>query len=66
MNVSDQDPYMILGVSPDAAGRQIKKAYRRLAMKFHPDRNQNNPEADPFLNFFTAVRSHYSKQKEGK
>ncbi len=46
MNSSIQDPYMILGLTPGATGRQIKKAYRRLAMKFHPDRNMDDPEAE--------------------
>ena len=39
------DPYKVLGVSPDATDEEIKKAYRRLAMRYHPDRNPDNPEA---------------------
>ena len=39
------DPYKILGVSPDASDEDIKRAYRRLAKKYHPDLNPGDQEA---------------------
>jgi molecular chaperone DnaJ len=44
--MSKRDYYKVLDVPKNAAEADIKKAYRRLAMKFHPDRNPNDAEAE--------------------
>ena len=40
------DPYSVLGISRGATDDEIKKAYRALSRKYHPDANINNPNKD--------------------
>jgi molecular chaperone DnaJ len=52
--MAKRDYYEILGVARDASENDVKKAYRRLAMKHHPDRNPGNPESE----------AHFKEAKE--
>ncbi len=53
--MADRDFYDILGVQKNASDDDIKKSYRKLAMKYHPDRNKDNKEAERKFKEATAA-----------
>lgn len=62
------DPYKVLGVSRDASDDDIKKAYRTLSRKYHPDANINNPNKEQAEEMFKTVQQAYNqimREKEG-
>ena len=62
------DPYSVLGVSRDATDEEIKKAYRTLSRKYHPDANINNPNKDKAEEMFKTIQQAYNqimKEKQG-
>jgi molecular chaperone DnaJ len=64
--MSKRDYYEILGVARDASDKEIKKAYRRVAMKFHPDRNPDDKGAeDKFKEASEAYEILSDGQKRG-
>ena len=55
------DPYSILGVDRNATDEEIKKAYRTLSRKYHPDANINNPHKDEAEAKFKEVQQAYQQ-----
>ena len=55
------DPYKILGISRDATDDEVKKAYRQLSRKYHPDANVNNPNKDKAEEMFKLVQQAYQQ-----
>ncbi len=53
------DPYQVLGVSRNASDEEIKKAYRNLSRRYHPDANVNNPNKAQAEEKFKQIQSAY-------
>ena len=65
--MSQNDYYQILGIDQKASPRQVKDTYRKMAFKYHPDRNRKNPEAAEKMkrvNEAYAVLSDPAKRRE--
>lgn len=60
-----RDYYEVLGLTKEASDEEIKKAYRKLAMKYHPDRNHNIKAEDQFKEVKEAYEILSDKQKRG-
>ena len=61
--MAKRDYYEILGVNRDASDEEIKKAYRKLAMKHHPDRNPDNPKSEEL---FKEAKQAYEILSDGQ
>lgn len=55
------NPYQVLGVSPSSSDEEIKKAYRSLSRKYHPDANVNNPNRAQAEEKFKEVQQAYDQ-----
>ena len=55
------DPYQVLGVAPTASDDEVKKAYRALCKKYHPDANVGKPDAAQAEKKFMEVQQAYEE-----
>ena len=63
--MSKRDFYEVLGVPKNASDDEIKKAYRKMAMKYHPDRNQGDKAAEAETKF-KEVKEAYEVLSEAE
>ena len=55
------DPYKVLGISRNASDDEVKKAYRAMSRKYHPDANINNPHKEQAEEMFKLVQQAYGQ-----
>lgn len=60
------DPYRVLGVSRGASDEEVKKAYKALSRKYHPDSNINNPNKDQAEMKFKEIQEAYKQIQQEK
>ena len=61
-----KNPYDVLGVSRNASADEVKKAYRNLSRKYHPDANVNNPNKEAAEEKFKEIQAAYQAIIDGK
>src|SRR5438132_5833056 len=66
MAVTKRDYYEILGVAKNSSGEEIKRAYRRLAMKYHPDRNDGEGKTEAEARFKECAEAYEVLSDEHK
>jgi len=65
--MAKQDYYEVLGIAKDADEAEIKKAYRKMALKYHPDKNPGSKEAEDkfkLINEANTVLNNAEKRKK--
>ena len=60
------NPYSVLGLSPGATDEEVKKAYRALSRKYHPDANVNNPDREQAEERFKEIQQAYNQIMQEK
>ncbi len=63
--LSSSDCYEILGIQRGASQKEIKTAYRKLSLKYHPDRNKNEKDGDKFKQIIEAYQFLRREEKMG-
>ena len=66
MAVTRRDYYEVLGVTKTSSGEEIKRAYRRMAMKYHPDRNNGDGAAEAEVKFKECAEAYEILSDDGK